>query len=241
MQYALFGDVHGNYDALKAVLSELDKIEPDAVFCLGDLVGYGAEPCECIEAIRERKIACVVGNHDLAAADALSMDYFNDMARASVLWTRGKLSDEDLRYLTALPFQLECEMFTLVHGSVEDPASFDYILTLEDAAFSFEALEHEYAFTAHTHVPVTFVRNGREVTATVAETLLLPEESRALVNVGSVGQPRDRNPLAAFALFDSDEGRLSIRRVRYDVEAAVRKIVEAGLPPVNGYRLLLGQ
>jgi len=241
MRHAFIADIHGNYDALEAVLAEIDRSEPDAVYCLGDIVGYGAEPLRCVDAIRERAIPCVVGNHDLAVADALTTDYFNAAAKESVRWTREKLGADEIGFLCSFPLQRECESFTVLHGALPNPAAFDYILTTRDAALSFAALKHRCAFTAHTHIPITFLANKDDVTGMMLESVALPEGNRALFNVGSVGQPRDGMPLATFATFDSEEARLSIVRVSYDVEEAAQKILDVGLPSMNAYRLLLGR
>jgi len=239
--YAFLADIHGNHDALEAVLREVDKINPDATFCLGDIVGYGAEPKRCLDTIRERMIPCVAGNHDLAVVGTVAMDYFNPAAKESVEWTRDALSEEDVKHLAALPFLLKQQGFTAAHGAFLNPEAFEYILTINDAARSFEAFDEPFGFTAHSHVPMTFLMNGKDVSACMAESLHMTRASRAIVNIGSVGQPRDQNPMASFAIFEPEVRSVSIRRVAYDVERAAEKILAAGLPGINAYRLLLGK
>ena len=239
--YAFLADIHGNYEALEAVLNEVDEIGPDEVFCLGDIVGYGAEPKKCLDVLRERKIPCTAGNHDLAVVGTVSMDYFNPAAKESVLWTRETLSKEDLDYLAQMPFLLKKDGFAAAHGAFPEPEAFEYIMTISDAERSFDAIDTTFAFTGHSHVPMTFLRNGRDVSACMAESMHMTRASRAIVNVGSVGQPRDQNPMAAFAIFEPEVRSVSIRRVAYDVEGAAEKILEAGLPGMNAYRLLLGK
>jgi len=241
MRYAFIADVHANREALEAVLREVGRLAPDRTFCLGDLVGYGAEPRRCIEIIRQRGIECLVGNHDLAAVGAVDMEYFNDAARQSVEWTQSQLGRDEMEFLAGLPYRIDGEGFTMTHGAFPDPAAFDYILTIADAERSFHAVSCRYAFTAHSHVPLAFVKKGRQVSAMLADSSALPAHDAAIVNVGSVGQPRDSIPAGAFALFDTDDPRVSVRRVSYDMQKAAQKILAAGLPPMNAYRLFLGR
>ena len=241
MRYAFIADMHGNFDALQAVLSDIDNNPPDAIYCLGDIVGYGAQPAECIAALRDRHIPSVAGNHDVAVTDAIPMDYFNPMAKASVLWTREHLSRNDLDFLSSLPLQDDNELFTLVHGEPGEPRAFNYVLTTHDAALAFSQAARPITFLAHTHVPLTFLLTGDDLTATADSSFVIPAATPALVNIGSVGQPRDANPMAAFALFDSETRQVMIRRVPYDVGAAAARILAAALPAPNAYRLFLGQ
>lgn len=241
MRYAFIADMHGNFDALQAVLSELETNPPDTIFCLGDIVGYGAQPAECVAALRDRQIPSIAGNHDLAVTGAIPMDYFNPMAKASVLWTRKQLSKDDLDFLSALPLQHHNHIFTLVHGDPGEPAAFNYVLTTHDAALAFARAVRPITFLAHTHVPLNFLLNGDDLTATADSSFVIPAATAALVNIGSIGQPRDANPMAAFSLFDSDTRQVMIRRVPYDVGAAAGKILAAALPAPNAYRLFLGQ
>ena len=241
MRYAFIADMHGNFHALQAVLSEIDTDSPDAVYCLGDIVGYGAQPAECVAALRDRNISAIAGNHDAAVTGAVSADYFNPMAKASVLWTRTQLSEDDLDYLSSLALRHDHDSFTLVHGEPSDPGAFNYVLTTHDAALAFSHATRPVTFLAHTHVPLTFLLNGDTLTATAASSFVIPPATSAIVNTGSVGQPRDANPMASFALFDSATREVVIRRVPYDVGAAATMILASPLPATNAYRLFLGQ
>ena len=241
MKCAFLADIHGNYEALAAVLAEIDSSAPDAIFCGGDLVGYGADPDRCIETIASLQIPCVAGNHDLAVTGTVDMQYFNDNARDAVLWTQARLGRAAVDYLASLPLRIDSETFTLVHGAFPNPGAFDYILTLQDALHSFGVLDRDFGVTAHSHVPLALVHGDDAITAGPIDDLAVPAGSRAIVNVGSVGQPRDWNPMAAFVLLDTVTRRLTLRRVTYDVEGAAQRILQAGLPPANAHRLLEGR
>jgi len=241
MRYAFIADIHGNAQALAAVLGEIDSLGIASIFCLGDIVGYGAEPSRCIATIRDRNIPTIVGNHDLAAARALSIENFNDNAKASAEWTYNHLTNLEKDFLKALPLEFKNHDFQLAHGAPMDPAAFDYILTPADAVLTFGAMERALLFTAHSHVPLGLVWNGKEISASPMGSVVIPPNARAIVNVGSVGQPRDGSPLAALALWDSESREASVVRVEYDVDTAARKILDAGLPEGNAYRLSLGR
>ncbi len=241
MRVALLADIHGNLEALLAVLDAVSRAEADVVLCLGDVVGYGAEPRECIEELRSRNICGVAGNHDFAVSGKCDLDYFNAEARESVLWTRSRLSGEDLEFLGGLPLVYEGPMFSAAHGSFAAPEAFDYVLTPLDARVSFGSLGRPWGFFGHSHIPVSFVLNGDEIRASEEDLISLPPGAAALVNVGSVGQPRDFDARACFALFDGEKGTVELVRVEYEVEKAAGKIVGAGLPARNAYRLYLGR
>lgn len=240
MLYGIFGDVHANLVALRAVLDALDGEGVEAYLCLGDVVGYGAQPRECIDLVRQLKPSVVAGNHDWGVAGRLSLNYFNKAAGEAVEWSRTKLSQQDLEWLAELPLtQRIADKITLAHSTLHDPQTFDYIFTAYDAYLSFRHLTTPLAFVGHSHVPVTFF-DGDPIRYSTRQVLDLGAR-RAIVNVGSAGQPRDENPEAAYGLYDSETTRLEIRRVSYDVEASMRSILDAGLPSINAARLKLGR
>jgi len=240
MQYALIGDIHGNVDALTAVLDAIDGFVPDAIYCLGDIVGYGAAPLECIEITRSREIPSVAGNHDWAATGDISMEYFNPIARASAEWTRSVLTPDAVSYLRELPVQVVTNGMLLTHGSPHNPAAFEYVLTVEQAIAALTGMEETVGFTAHSHIPLTFSLDKNRLSLSVEPQFQVEDGVHALVNVGSVGQPRDNDPRAAFVLYDTETRRAEIRRVPYDIEAAARKIMDARLPDENADRLYAG-
>ena len=244
MRYGIFGDIHGNYDALQAVLESLEKEQVDVLICLGDVVGYGAEPRECIAKVKELGCVVLAGNHDHAAIERLDVEFFNAFAKQAALWTRSQLTDEDKSFLASLGFVDHHEHFACVHGSLHGPELFNYIATIFDAELSFEALDKPVLFYGHTHIPLTFF-DTTPMTFTMENEIRITSDMKALVNVGSVGQPRDEDPRASFAVYEqvdsTGEGVVRIHRIPYDVSAASRKIVAAGLPEPLAIRLELGK
>ncbi len=244
MRYGIFGDIHGNYDAFLAVLEALSADNVDVMICLGDIVGYGAEPHECIAKVRELGCMALAGNHDHAAIDRLDIEFFNVFARHAALWTRGEITDDDKEFLGGLGFVDHHQHFAVVHGSLHGPELFNYIATIFDAELSFEALDKPVLFYGHTHIPLTFFDTTPMTYTTEAEITVSPE-MKILANVGSVGQPRDEDPRASYAVYDMDpetgEGVVRVRRIAYDVASAAKKILEAGLPEPLAIRLEFGK
>ena len=243
MIYCVFGDVHGNLEALEAVLADAEKQGAERYLCVGDIVGYGADPGPCLERVRALTTQVVAGNHDCAVVGRAEIEYFNHFAKAAVLWTREQLSPGQQAFLAGLPLTLTVNSLTVVHATVHKPAEFGYIESAFVARQSFHALDTAVGFVGHSHVPVTFFyeQSGDEIWFTQDEEIPLGEFSKSIVNIGSVGQPRDDNWMAAYALYDSGANVVTIRRVSYDIETAKRKILDAGLPEVLAARLALGR
>ncbi len=244
MRYAILGDIHANYDALSTVLDHVDgQEEPvDKIVQLGDIVGYGAEPVRCLETVQEREIEVVAGNHDWAAIERISIDFFNAYAKASAMWTREQLSNEHKDWLGQQPLTRNFEHFSLAHGTFHQPENFNYIQTVFDAQLSFEALQEigaKIGFLGHSHVPVGFF-NTDPITYTLDPEIPL-DDTPCIINAGSVGQPRDENPLACYALLDTEKNTVTLSRLEYDIESAAQKIRDAGLPEVLAQRLSLGK
>lgn len=240
MRYGIIGDIHSNLEALGTVLTALDTEDLDKTICVGDIVGYGACPSECLARIRELDIPSVAGNHDYAAVDKTSIEYFNPDARSATLWTREHLSSEDKDFLAALPLTMEFDDFVIAHGTLHSPELFDYIQTVYDAHLSFQVLEKSTCFLGHSHVPITFFDDD-PISYFMEPEIPLSESEKLLVNVGSVGQPRDQDPRAAYAVYDTDEQVIWIRRLEYDIQSAAEKILQAGLPKMNAERLAHGR
>lgn len=240
MLQAILSDIHSNLEALRAVLEAADSAGADDIVCLGDVVGYGADPVEVIALVRERASAAVIGNHDVAAIERGAEDGMNEWARAAAVWTREQLDADAVEFLSALTLTATAGNALLVHASPTAPADWEYLTTERGASVAFRSFDEPICFVGHTHVPDVFEEvDGLARVAEKAEGSLLPER-RYVVNVGSVGQPRDGDPRACFALFDPSERELRLVRVAYDVEAARNKIVAAGLPVQLGDRLLEG-
>jgi diadenosine tetraphosphatase ApaH/serine/threonine PP2A family protein phosphatase len=240
LRYGVLGDIHSNLEALEAVLDALDREKPDGLLSPGDVVGYGGAPVECVRMIRERAPALVAGNHDWAVAGRLPLDYFNSYARDAILWTRKALDRDALRFLGDLPLTLTAGAVTLAHGTIHDPELFDYLQTPYDAHLSFARLPTPFGIVGHSHIPVTFL-SGTTITYAVGPQVDLSVAAQALVNVGSVGQPRDEDPRAAFGVLDTELRMIELKRVPYDVEASIARIRAARLPDVLGERLRIGR
>jgi diadenosine tetraphosphatase ApaH/serine/threonine PP2A family protein phosphatase len=240
VKYAILSDVHGNLEALRAVLRDV-AARADAVLCLGDTVGYGADPEACVELVAARARAIVAGNHEWGVADRLDLTWFNRWARASAEWTRERLDADHRAWLAALPVVQEIDDATLVHASPAQPEEWDYLVTPEDGWDAFAHFATRWCFVGHSHVPGVWSlgSSGREHDPH-PEGVASERGRRYIVNVGSVGQPRDRDPRASYALWDVEAGRVEIRRVAYDVVEARRKIEAAGLPRFLADRLAAG-
>jgi diadenosine tetraphosphatase ApaH/serine/threonine PP2A family protein phosphatase len=240
LRYAILSDIHGNLEALRAVLTD-GAAEADGVLCLGDVVGYGADPLACVETVAERAQAVVTGNHEQAVAGLLDLEWFNRYARTAAEWTREQLDEDHRRYLTALPLVTLVEDATLVHASPFHPDEWDYLVTAEDGYEAFPAFATRLCFVGHSHRPAAWSLGSSGPDHDPRPTTVALEAGRRyIINVGSVGQPRDRDPRAAYALWDVERGRVTIRRVAYDVAAARRKIMAAGLPRFLADRLASG-
>ena len=240
MRYGIISDIHSNLEALDAVIEALEDHGVDAYLSTGDIVGYGADPVACVERVRDLGTTVVGGNHDWAVAEKLSIDYFNAYAREAIYWTQERLSEAHLRYLRELPLTKRVEEITLVHGTLFEPSNFDYLLTSYDAHLSLQVQETKLCLVGHSHVPITFVLDGT-VTFTFESETNLSDVTKAIVNPGSVGQPRDDDPRASYGVYDTGTRTISIERVDYDIEGATSKILRAGLPEVLAERLWLGR
>jgi diadenosine tetraphosphatase ApaH/serine/threonine PP2A family protein phosphatase len=241
MKYAIISDIHSNLEALRACLEVIDREGVDVIACLGDIVGYGASPNECLALVRERAHHVVIGNHDGAAIGTPDTDYFNHDARSAVLWTRGSLDPEHVAYLRGLPYTLALGDVLLVHASPAAPPEWRYIFHVREARAELAAFRERVCFIGHSHFPTFFVeRGGGEAVQQSPPSLVLRPGERAMVNVGSVGQPRDGDPRASFAFYDEASGRVEIRRVFYDVERVRGRILETSLPRSAAERLVWG-
>lgn len=243
MKYGILGDIHANLSALQAVLGALKKERVDRILSVGDVVGYGAAPRECIRLVRDHNAVVVKGNHDAACVGELDILYFNNYARTAVRWTQSVLTDDDCRWLSELPMTANLDHCSVAHGTFHKPELYDYVQSTTDADPSLDAMHLPVCFVGHTHYPVTLLRLRDDPlrTAYTEDTEIdLSESHRALINVGSVGQPRDEDPRAAYAVYDTDRERVWIKRVAYDIELEAARIRAAGLPSALADRLFLG-
>jgi predicted phosphodiesterase len=240
LRYAVISDIHGNLDALEVVLESIQAEGVDKFLCLGDIVGYGAKPRECLELVQSLDCMTVAGNHDYAALGKIEIDYFNVYAKEATLWTRDNLKEQDRDFLLSLPLIEHLDGFSIVHGTLYSPELFDYVQTSYDAHLSMSQMPGQVCFLGHSHIPISFLQR-RFIIYSLASEIDLEPGKKILVNVGSVGQPRDNNPKASYAIFDTDARKIWIHRVAYDVEVAALRIREAGLPDILGERLKVGR
>jgi len=228
MRYALMADIHANLEALEAVLKDSKEQRCTHYAFLGDYVGYCADPKACLEIVRAMNAPCVKGNHDDYCATDLPLDGVNPVAAKLIHWTRKQLSDEERRWLLSLEYVRAVENFTIVHGTLDAPERWEYVFDILAAARNFTHQHTPLCFFGHTHVPLAFVRDTTVRGGTYIKFKVEPGK-HYFVNVGSVGQPRDHNPKAAYVIYDLDEGSVELRRVEYDIATAKRKILEAGV------------
>jgi len=232
MRICILSDIHSNYEALVGALSLSRQLRADMVYCLGDIVGYGGNPNECVNLIRESVSYSVLGNHDLAVIDALHARHLSRDGKAAAEWTRRILTRENLTYLENLPYLYESEPLTLAHSNPSSPDKWTYITSLEDARPQFSGFKTPLCFIGHSHVPFVC---GEDLT-----TLFLKNGIRCIINVGSVGQPRDGNPQLSFGFLDTDAWTYENIRADYDVNSAARSIIKNGLPRYLASRLFRG-
>lgn len=241
MKYAIISDLHANLEAVKAVLARIDRSNVDQIVCLGDVVGYNASPNECIDLVRSRGIPTVCGNHDAVACGITDPWGFNPVALSAALWTREALRPDNLQWLKELPDLIEFEHFLAVHGS---PTDRDYYLfTWEEVLPYIDFLEERgrnLCFFGHTHYPGIFSADGMY---TVDEDSKFPlgESKVFFINPGSVGQPRDGDPRAAFGMLDTEKREYELVRVEYNVEETAHEIIDRGLPQFLAERLFVGR
>lgn len=232
MRLAVISDIHANLEALTKTLEVMGQIGVDEVMCLGDVVGYGANPNECLELIRERCSFILKGNHDAAAVDLSVAESFTTSARLSAAWTYKILGKENREFLNNLPYTQEREKTLYVHATPCNPQDWEYILTEYDAKAALQCFHQAICFIGHTHAPVIFGEIGK--------AKQIRRENKFIVNVGSVGQPRDGNPKLSFGVFDSTRWEYENIRSEYDIKSASQKILGAGLPRGLAERLWVG-
>jgi diadenosine tetraphosphatase ApaH/serine/threonine PP2A family protein phosphatase len=241
MLHAILSDVHANLEALEAVLADVEKRGAADKVCLGDFVGYGASPNECMSLLCPQIEAGVLGNHDDAAVRPSGVEAFNPDAARAARWTARALSSEHREYLIHLPLTQPWRGARLVHASPSDPAAWNYVFRPGDAMHEMAACTEPVCFVGHSHVPGTFEIRGARATYTRDATVSVSRDRRYLVVVPSVGQPRDGDPRAGYLLWDDEAWTFEHVRLEYDLERAVDRILDAGLPAYLAERLHWGE
>jgi predicted phosphodiesterase len=240
MIYAILGDIHANLEALEAVIQDAQEQAVSCYLCTGDIVGYNAEPSACLAKLNELNARFVKGNHDHYCSTSLPLHQFNPLVRDTLQWTRKKLSVSEKKQLKQAPYKLEIDNFTLVHSSLHHPDQWNYVFDLQAAKDHFRNQFSQICFIGHSHIPTAFIKNG-QIEQGDYNTLSINKDYRYLINVGSVGQPRDRNPDAAYVIYNRSLNKLELRRVSYNRHRTKTKIREAGLPFRNALRLERGR
>lgn len=238
MRSLVISDIHANLTALETVLEDAGEVEQ--VWCLGDVVGYGPSPNECIQRVQNLpNVTCIMGNHDSASIGQIDIDTFNPEARVSIEWLQSQLTEESLTFLRGLPEKETIDQVTLAHGSPREPV-LEYLLDTQAATENFEYFETDFCFVGHTHLPVIFHIKAQDY---ISRLSIPPANEktelqvRTIINPGSVGQPRDRDPRASYAIFDSDKNTWDYRRLEYDIAAVQKLMNAAGLPERHVLRL----
>ena len=232
MRYAIIADIHSNLEAFQAVLADIEQRGGvDEVWCLGDVVGYGPDPHQCIKLLRRLNHVCVAGNHDWAAAGRLNTAAFDPDAAIACHWTAEQLTTRDRKYLENLPLTIQKGDFTLVHGSPREPI-WEYILSTNTASDNFALSQSQYCLIGHSHMPLLFkYEEGSCTFSPLSPSIgLVLGKSRLIINPGSVGQPRDGDPRASYAIYDSDARIIRLYRIPYDNSVTQDKMMQSGLP-----------
>ncbi|HKI68669.1 MAG TPA: metallophosphoesterase family protein [Verrucomicrobiae bacterium] len=240
MKFAIIADIHANLEAFQVILEDIKNQECTHYVCLGDVVGYNANPKECLDIVRQMNIPCVKGNHDEYCSSDSALDGFNPAAAEAVNWTRKQLTEGDRQWLRDLKYTRMITNFSIVHATLDAPQRWGYVFDKLAAAASFTYQTTPICFFGHTHVPVAFMRDTVVRGGTYSKFKIDPSK-KYFVNVGAVGQPRDNNPKAAYVVYNADEGTIELRRLNYDIPKAQKKIREAGLPERLADRLAFGR
>ena len=240
MKIALFGDIHANWEALETVLADADQQGCNSYVCLGDVVGYNADPVRCLEKIREMGCPVVKGNHDEDAGGEHSLEMMNPTAAEALQWTRDQLTAEQREWLARMRMVRQVEDFTIVHSTLDQPNVWNYVTNKFDAMSNFSYQFTQVCFHGHTHVPRVFVR-GTRVQEVTPDSVAIEPGMKYFINAGSVGQPRDGEWKASYCIYDTDNKVVSFRRLEYDIETTQKKILAAGLPKILADRLSQGR
>ncbi len=240
MKFAIVADIHANLEAFQVVLEDCKKQSVTHYACLGDVVGYNANPKECLDIVRTMNMPCVKGNHDEYCSSEEHLEGFNPAAAEAVNWTRKQLTDDDRQWLRDLKYTRMVTNFTIVHATLDGPQRWGYVFDKLAAAASLTYQNTSVCFFGHTHVPVAFMKDSVVRGGTYSKFKTEPGK-KYFVNVGAVGQPRDNNPKCAYVVYDTDDGTIEIRRLDYDIATAQKKILAAGLPERLAERLAYGR
>lgn len=241
MRYAIISDIHGNLAALQRVLERIEEENCDRIICLGDVVGYGPFPNECCELVQNRAAITLCGNHDAVAGGRIRPDFFTIYAAQAIRWTLGRLNEANQRFLAGLPLIQREGNLIFVHSTPQEPKEWHYLTSIVRAAREFESFSEQICFIGHTHMPTAWVQVDGDIERRTAEFLRILPEERYIINVGSVGQPRDNNPDACFGIWDDERSEFRLVRTAYDIHATQQAMREHRLPDFLIERLAYGR
>lgn len=242
MRHALISDIHANLEALEAVLRDIETQRVDSVHCLGDIIGYGSDPLPCLELVRHHCDTLLLGNHEHAALGHLDQEHLNPVAQISLTWTQGQLNDRAFSIIADCVMDRSMDTFRMVHSSPAQPVEWHYILTVGEADAAFRNFKEQICFVGHTHLPMIFTESTDGAhRRKVGYDFEPDEESRYIVNIGSVGQPRDNDPRSSYVVFDTEQQEINYRRVTYDIQRTQQKMQQAKLPAMLIDRLAAGR
>lgn len=241
MRYGIFSDIHGNLEALEAVLGAFKNEALDRIICIGDIVGYGPDPSLCIQKIKELGCKTVAGNHDWGASGKIKISNFSVYAAQSIAWTKNVISNDELNFLNSLKIEYANSDLCAVHASYEKPESFNYVYQIRDTLDSFKSMPGNVCFIGHTHIQAVFMSKAGTVVRLKQERVVIEPNIRYLFNAGSVGQPRDGINLAGFCVFDTKKKLVELRRISYNINSVKQKIRKRGLAEFLAVRLGQGR
>lgn len=242
MRYAVISDIHSNLEAFQAVIECLAREKIDKYLCLGDVIGYGADPHACLRLLQSLKPdVLIAGNHEWAVLDLIDIEDFSELAKEAVVWTKSVLTEAEIEYLKSFRLIYESEKFILVHGTLDEPGKFYYILSDYDAYNTMKLMKAPVCFAGHSHVSGIFYSDNGSIKYTRTSKVRIDYTRKYVINPGSVGQPRDSDPNAACAIYDDRASTIEIKRIPYDISTAQKKILEEGLPRMFASRLAEGR
>uniref|UniRef100_A0A7C4X9A3 Metallophosphoesterase n=1 Tax=candidate division WOR-3 bacterium TaxID=2052148 RepID=A0A7C4X9A3_UNCW3 len=242
MKAAIISDIHSNLEALQAVIKDIKKRRIKNIFCLGDIVGYGANPNECMEICIKEADIIIAGNHDWATVEKTDVSNFNKVAATAVKWTKERIKSEHAKKLQDLPLTYKIENLLLVHSAPEKPEEWHYLFNLEEFERQFQFFNEQICFIGHSHIPTAVYQDDNGYTDFLHENPFpIIKKRRYIINVGSVGQPRDLDPRGCYVIYDGNKNNIEFVRIEYNIPLASQKIIEAGLPEILSERLLVGK
>lgn len=240
MRYAIISDVHGNIEALNAVMNEIDFYQPDKTICLGDVIGYGPNPEECAKTIIAKCDFCLIGNHEAAVNGIIDCHNFTKFAKESINWTKNNVSNSLKAWINELKFVEKIDDVIFSHASLVNSTMFNYIQTIEDAKTNFNLMKTNLMFCGHSHQPIILI-DGNPITFSKKNEFNIDKNHKTIINVGSVGQPRDENNKACFVIYDDIEQAVYYNRVSYDIEQTMNKMKKCGFSEHLVNRLMIGK